>query len=178
VQYNVAQLLKGSCGAIRVFEVDEEPQFEIGGARLSGPIRGNVRLMRTQQGILVQAYLTVDAEMECSRCLKPARVTLETYLEEEFRSTIDINTGLRLGPQPDEIVDEEALIDAHHILHLDEAARQELEASLPLKPLCREACAGICPRCGSDLNQGPCGCAPEIDRRWEALRQMLNESAT
>ena len=65
-----------------------------------------------------------------------------------------------------------------YVLSLDEAARQELEASIPLKPLCDLACAGICPQCGKDLNEGPCDCQPEPDARWQALREVFDQTAT
>lgn len=178
MQYNVAELLKGPSGARREFEIDEQPQFEMSDAAFLGPLQGRVELMRTQQGILVKADLAVEAEVECARCLNPTEIILEVHMQEEFRPTVDIATGFRTWPEPDEFVDEETLIDEHHILNLDEAVRQELEASMPIKPLCHAACAGICPGCGADLSEGPCQCEPEVDSRWEALRQMLDESTT
>jgi len=49
---------------------------------------------------------------------------------------------------------------------------------LPLKPLCREECKGLCSRCGADLNQGPCGC-PEIENESPfALLQQLRDTLT
>ena len=51
-----------------------------------------------------------------------------------------------------------------------------LLVALPLKPLCREDCAGLCPQCGANLNEGPCGCEPDTeDDRWAALRELKLE---
>jgi len=178
VLYNVADLLKGDHGRTASFEVDEEPQFEISGAQLLGNICGTVDLMRSQNGILVQADLSVEAEVTCVRCLAPTRIVLAVHLEEEFRATIDIVTGNRIWPEPDEDIGAESFIDNHHILNLDEVVRQELELAVPMKPLCSEACLGLCARCGKNLNEGPCECEAEYDMRWEVLRQALGQSAT
>jgi uncharacterized protein len=43
---------------------------------------------------------------------------------------------------------------------------------LPLQPLCRPECKGLCPQCGQDWNSGTCDCVPEQDQRWEALREL------
>jgi uncharacterized protein len=52
--------------------------------------------------------------------------------------------------------------------------RQALLLSLPMQPLCKPDCAGLCPICGQDLNQGPCDCVSvEIDPRWEKLGLLL-----
>jgi uncharacterized protein len=55
------------------------------------------------------------------------------------------------------------------------ALREEWLLAVPAFVQCREDCKGLCPRCGADLNQGPCGCAPEIDSRWDALRRADGE---
>ena len=45
--------------------------------------------------------------------------------------------------------------------------------ALPMKPLCKPDCKGLCPSCGKDLNLGACGCTHEtIDPRWEALKAL------
>jgi uncharacterized protein len=52
----------------------------------------------------------------------------------------------------------------------------EIALLLPMQPLCREDCAGICPCCGADFNQGSCNCAREnIDPRWEKLKNLLKD---
>jgi uncharacterized protein len=178
MQYNVAELLRGPTGATRQYQVDEAPQFELEGAHLVGPITGTVKLMRTQRGILAEADLLAQARVNCARCLKEAQTALSVHMADEYRPTVDIRTGFRIWPDPDEIVEEELLIGSDNVLSLDEAARQELEASIPLKPLCDLACAGICPQCGKDLNEGPCDCQPEPDARWQALREVFDQTAT
>ena len=62
---------------------------------------------------------------------------------------------------------------------LSELIRQTLLVSLPLQPLCREACAGLCPQCGKNWNEGPCDCPTEtVDPRFSALASLLDDEET
>ncbi|MBA7688765.1 hypothetical protein ES703_97254 [subsurface metagenome] len=64
-------------------------------------------------------------------------------------------------------------IDEHHILDLTEAIRQYALLAIPMKPLCRGDCAGLCPNCGHNINQGPCDCSPqETEPRWSELSKL------
>jgi uncharacterized protein len=56
-------------------------------------------------------------------------------------------------------------------LDLRPAIREEWLLAQPRYVLCREDCKGLCPRCGKDLNEGPCDCPPRTDSRWESLRK-------
>jgi uncharacterized protein len=50
---------------------------------------------------------------------------------------------------------------------------EQIQLNVPMKPLCRPDCAGICPTCGANLNAGSCGCATEeVDPRWKALEAL------
>jgi uncharacterized protein len=178
MQFHVAGLLKAQRGSTRNLRIDEEPGFELQGARLLGHVSGVVVLMRTQQGILVQAELRVGAEVPCARCLTPAPTDLKVTFAEEYRPTIDVFTGHHLWPEPEEFLSDDLMINEQHVLDLDEAARQEFQVAIPLKPLCREQCPGLCSSCGQDLNQGRCNCAAEPDARWRDLGDLLQEAAT
>jgi uncharacterized protein len=91
--------------------------------------------------------------------------------EEEYYPTIDVVTGL---PVP--VPEEEGIftIGGDHVLDLSEAIRQYAIMALPMAPICRPDCAGLCPECGQNLNQGSCACrAIARDARWEALREWV-----
>ena len=60
-------------------------------------------------------------------------------------------------------------------LDLDEAVTTAFVLAMDTKSLCSENCKGLCPKCGADLNLGPCGCRPEPDPRWAALAQLLDD---
>ena len=133
-------------------------------------VQGEIRLTRTNQGILVKGTLHVDVEIACSRCLNLFHCPLELNIEEEYFPVIDVVSGmpLLLPGEPGCFT-----IDEHHILDLTEAIRQYALVAIPMKPLCREDCAGLCPTCGHNLNQGSCGCPTQSgDPRWSKLRKL------
>lgn len=168
MEINVSQLLKSHIGATREYEVDEPA--DVTGSGHSVPISGSVKLTRTNRGILAQGILKTSVPSECGRCLKQFDYPLTFNLEEEFFPVIDVNSGVAL-----EIPEEPGsfMIDEHHILNLDEAIRQNALLAIPMKPLCKEKCKGICQTCGKDLNRGKCGCtSQEIDPRWSKLVQL------
>jgi uncharacterized protein len=95
---------------------------------------------------------------------------LTLNIEEEFSPTTDVVSGAVL-PLPEE--PGSFTINEHHVLDLAEAVRQYALLTLPMKPLCREDCAGLCSSCGHNLNQGPCDCQPQIvDPRWSKLKEL------
>lgn len=171
--YNVAQLLKSQTGTVQRVELDDDDQLDLkdGEATLAGPVTGQVRLHRTNQGIFVDGTVHVPVQMECARCLKTITQDLDFPLREQYYPTVDVNTGVPLPAPNDELA---FPIDRNHLLDLREAIRQNLVLALPMTALCREDCAGLCSQCGKDLNEGPCGCLPETaDERFAALRELL-----
>jgi uncharacterized protein len=173
MEFHVAQILRGPVGSRRDFDVDERCEVP-DAVPPSFPVRGHVVLLRTDAGILATGSLTSEVQTTCSRCLAPACVPVEIQLEEEYYPTLDVVTGVRL-PEPED--SNTFLIDEHHILDLCEAARQQLIIAEPMQPLCRDDCAGLCPTCGRDKNQGPCDCfAGDVDSRWAALGNLLKDS--
>jgi uncharacterized protein len=169
MQINVAQFLKSDQGTTRIVPVDETYEDENGQPL---PVHGEVKLTLVDQRILVQGRLTAEVAVTCSRCLKPFTCTVPLDIEEEYYPTVDMHTGEKLLP-PDE--SGAFIIDEHHELDLTEAIRQYKETAVPMKPLCCENCAGICPKCGKDLNEGSCDCPTgEMDPRWAELLKLKN----
>lgn len=97
--------------------------------------------------------------MSCSRCLEPVEVEAQFDLDEIYS-----NTGN----------EEEAETFAGEALDLTSAIKRNLLLNLPMKVICKEDCKGLCPICGSNLNQGDCGCDTSyIDPRFESLRSLF-----
>ncbi|MBN1188444.1 MAG: DUF177 domain-containing protein [Dehalococcoidales bacterium] len=168
MEINVSQQLKALIGNIREYEIDEIA--DVLGSGLKIVIKGSVKLTRTHRGILAQGNFKTGIPVECSRCLRTFIFPLTVTVEEEYFPVIDVNTG-----NPLELPDETGSfsIDEHHILDLREAIRQNTLLAVPMKPLCRQDCAGLCQQCGKDLNEGPCDCPKEtIDPRWARLVQL------
>jgi uncharacterized protein len=168
VQINVAQLLKSPVGSTRNYEVSGEVDiFGDGGTSL---VNGEVSLIRTDRSILVKGTLNTRAEVTCSRCLTVFGCPLVLNIEEEYFPTVDVVSGT-----PVSVPDESGgfTIDKQHVLDLTEAIRQYALLVLPMKPLCRSDCAGLCSVCGQNLNRGACACPPgPVDPRWAALTEI------
>ncbi len=154
MRINVSQQLKASIGSVRNYEVSEIVDI----AGNDSIVQGEVRLMRTDRGILTKGVLHTEVEATCSRCLSLFNCSLTLNFEEEYFPTADVVSGASLS-----LPDEPScfIIDEYHILDLTEAMRQYALLDSPMKPLCREDCAGLCPHCGHNLNQGPCDCLPQ-----------------
>jgi uncharacterized protein len=171
--FNVAQLLKDPIGSTREFDLDEGSDL-LADVPARARYIGHVKIIHINEGALVEAVVRTTAEVDCSRCLRPVEVPLQFKFTEEYRPTIDLATGL---PVPVREGEEFFRIDESHTLDLTEAVRQYALLNLPPYALCREDCAGLCPSCGQDLNQGRCECAKEqVDPRLAVLAQLLGDS--
>jgi len=174
MQINVSQLLRSPIGSVRDYEVKQI--IDVTGDGGSSLVQGKVRLMRTDRGILVKGVLATEVELTCSRCLSLFGCPLALDIEEEYFPTTDVVSGAPL-PMPEE--PGAFTIDEHHELDLTEAIRQCALLAIPMKPLCREDCAGLCPNCGHNLNLGVCNCLPqEADPRWSELSKLSKEKGT
>ncbi|GAC1549135.1 MAG: hypothetical protein NVS2B7_25190 [Herpetosiphon sp.] len=171
-RFNVATLLQEPTGSTRRYELDDE-QLDLGDGMVVRPIQGGVHLTRTVKGVLADVVVSGTVNMECARCLTPVLVPLTFPFMEEFYQTVVVNTGAALPPpeEPDVF-----LINETHKLDLEPAMREYAVLHLPMMPLCRNECKGICPHCGRTLNEGPCDCQDDVvDERLEALKILLKE---
>ncbi len=167
MRINVSQQLKSSIGSIRNYEVSEVVSIAGGDSM----VEGKVTLVRTDRGILTEATLHTEVKVTCSRCLSLFDYPLMLNIEEEYFPITDVvsGTSLSLPEEPGCFT-----IDEHHVLDLTEAIRQYALLVIPMKPLCGQDCAGLCPTCGHNLNQGPCDCLPQ---QADPRRSKLNKLA-
>lgn len=112
-------------------------------------------------GVLATGTATTTWTAECRRCTVPIDGRMTVSFREDF--------------VPDAVEGETYPI-RHESVDLEEVAREAILLDLPLAPLCREECAGLCPTCGADLNDGACSCAPQaVDPRWSVLGALAIE---
>jgi uncharacterized protein len=169
MEFNVSQLLQEPVGSTREYKFDEAA--DIIGDGKEYRVQGECGLLRTRRGILVKCSLESKIQLTCGRCLRQLRYPLKISFEEEFLPTIDVASGMPL-PQTEDAG--AFTIDELNIMELTEPARQYALMTVPMKPLCKTDCAGLCHKCGSNLNQGNCGCPTrEIDPRWSELSKLL-----
>ena len=127
------------------------------------PVRVSGTVRNMADALLLEGHARTALELVCDRCLKPFRRELDLPVETLLAETLE-------DEENDEIV---LLTDGE--ADLDEIFTTALVLSMDVKHLCSEDCKGLCPTCGADLNQGPCGCRKEPDPRFAALAQLLDK---
>ena len=170
--FNVAQLMKSPVGTSLVSDIDEENVQLDEDIKIVGSASGQVRLRHINQGLLVDGQIDLTVELTCTRCLKTFKQELHLELDERYRPTVDVVTGV---PLPAINEDDVFPIDDHHQVDLTESVRQQLLLAIPIATVCKEDCAGLCAQCGKDLNLGPCECEPEVDTRLSVLKTLLED---
>lgn len=172
LQFNVAQLLKQPSGATRTQTVRASLEGLDPDILPRRPLEGRLTFLRTAQGVLVSGELGSQVELVCDRCLEPVLAGVRLQISEEFTPTINVQSGQFMAESRET---EEALrIDQHHILDLTEVARQSILLGMPMHPLCRPDCRGLCQVCGGSRNAGAHDhLQEEIDPRLSRLRELL-----
>jgi uncharacterized protein len=158
------------------------PVADLGGDPLVSlsPVRMGGTITAVDEDYLLDGELTFSGELACSRCLAPYA----------FSEALPLHLRLRKRPastaRPDKArpdgEEEEREIDAAEldvvffdepVLPFSEIAREQVLMAIPMKPLCREECRGLCPECGKDRNVAECSCdARRVDPRLEVLKSF------
>ena len=161
---SVAEIL-GQPGHLRDIRVHAPlPGVSTALARLGGdPVKAQLRAESVVEGVLVSGTVQGATSLECARCVTsfPSQVELELC-------------ELYAGPGHD------GGDDAYEVtgleIDLEPMLRDALTLALPLNPLCRDACRGLCAHCGQDLNRAQCGCRDDdLDPRWAALEPLRRQ---
>src|SRR5258708_39493458 len=121
-----------------------------------GPIRAELRVEKNGEQVSIRGRLVATAELDCVRCLKRFELSLDPAFEVYAE-----RSGAGRHPREDADLERDGYMLFHdgRRLVLGAAVREALLLEIPVAPHCREDCRGLCPRCGADLNEGPCGCA-------------------
>jgi len=171
MKIKVAELLKEPVGKSQEYEVGGS--VDIIGDGKGSLVEGDVTLLRTSRGIMAAGSLNTEIKLACSRCLETFDYPITLNIKEEYIPTVDMATGAPL-PLPEE--PGTFTIDGRQFIDLTEAIVQYSLLAVPIKPLCREDCAGLCQTCGANLNLGDCGCPPQdIDPRWADLSRLTHK---
>jgi uncharacterized protein len=122
---------------------------------LEGPLHIKLSLDRRGDEIWIRGSLHAIALQQCSRCL----VDYSEILELEFEVFCAKLPSVRTM-SPKGLDEEDGGVHFHdgQVLSIDSEIREAVLLGLPMRPLCRDDCAGLCPRCGEDRNLGSCRC--------------------
>lgn len=127
------------------------------------PLRAKGHIENEAGVLLLKAELSADLVCQCARCLK------------EFEKHIEFHTEAVIA---EEVQDEDNpdiyLLDGDYV-DVDEVIVTAFVLNIDQRFLCKEDCKGLCPKCGKNLNDGPCDCKGETDPRLAVLSQLLEK---
>lgn len=144
------------------FELDlsalDFPQVEAA----EGPLIARGQVRNVAGALELNGTLDVNMSCICDRCLRryelKNNLPVTAYLANELQDEENPDIFLINGDEVD----------------LDEVFTTAFVLSMDSKFICGEDCEGLCPKCGANLNDGPCGCTQEIDSRLAVLEQLLD----
>ena len=173
---------------LELHPLDFEEEFQPGVIDLGGEARQHTPLKTSGRAEVVEEHhgkheiikdirlrgrLTAGLELECARCVEPVAQDISREFELLYRPL-----GADAGRDELSVTDAEAEIGYYQgdgIL-LEDVLREQVLLALPLKVTCREDCKGLCPHCGTNLNEGQCSCTIAMeDPRWTALREIRSK---
>ena len=163
LRLNVGFIVAQSAGFSRDFPFDL-PQINIPPDLHLSSLAGMVRSTRTPQGILLQVEIQSKIDLECVRCLSEFQQMLKTSFTElyAFSQRYVTDSGL--------IMPETGIIDLEPLL------REYILLEIPISPLCRSDCKGLCPICGNNLNETTCQHEDDAgDPRLASLKSLLDK---
>jgi uncharacterized protein len=138
------------------------------------PIKTSLRAVRIADRVEVAGDVQTAVGLPCARCLK----VLETVLTSRFALTYtnrreEVEMAADQGEvelRPEEI---NRIYFQGETINLQDAIQEQVIMAFPIRALCSDACRGLCPRCGADLNEGDCGCSRQLsDSRLADLKNF------
>ena len=141
----------------RVFQPQEVEQ-EGDSYRIVQPVALDFDIHKDKDRFRLAGTVRTELELPCSRCLEPFRLPIDTAFDLRYLPASAMATEEERG------IEEEDLETSYYRdeqIDLNELMREQFYLALPMKPLCRDECRGLCPHCGTNLNHGDCDCTAE-----------------
>jgi uncharacterized protein len=138
------------------------------------PIKVWLKAIRIKNMIQVEGNFAVQVRLTCSRCLKE----FEMPLQSPFSLTFTQETPEAASERDEEEIELSAeeigyIMFKGREIDLTPALQEQVVMSLPMQPLCAKPCKGLCPICGTDLNQSDCGCQRKsVSTKFAALKDL------
>ncbi len=143
--------------------LDIDYQFVSEDEMFSSPITVKGRIKSSNSIVLLKADVECSVLVQCAKCAKDIVKKLSVPMEHLLVSHLN-----------DEDNDEFILVE-NMLLDLDELVQEDVYLSMPARFLCKPDCKGLCPYCGTDLNERTCSCKKPIDPRLAVLQQLLDD---
>jgi uncharacterized protein len=147
----------------------DHPLLAGAGFRLVGPLELRLQVQEATHDVVVLGRMEGEVEVACRRCLVPVRAPIDQDLTLLFRPGVS-----QVDAEAEEIF---ALPEHGNRLELSGAIREHLLLAVPDFVECQEACRGLCPHCGANLNETTCSCERnEVDDRWAVLKKLTTKA--
>ena len=168
MRINVSQIKK-DLGASEKVEFKQEISHEFlpRQIKLDGPVEIKASVTNAGESIMLKGRLSVKARMQCDRCLEDFITQLKAPLEEEYY--------LLSEEEESSPSDYDKATYKNNTIDITPLVEEAILLSIPMRPLCKEDCQGLCAHCGQNLNTESCDCDKEVvDIRLEALKKLLD----
>ena len=153
----------------RTFQPDEIAD-EGAAYRIVAPVDLAFEIHKNKDKFRMVGTVATELELPCSRCLDTFRLPIAAPFDVRYLPAAVASTDVERE------VDDEDLETSYYrngTIDLRELLREQFYLALPMKPLCREECRGLCAQCGTNLNTGTCDCTPVWeDSRLAALKGL------
>lgn len=165
--------------------VDEMVAGDQAGYRSDGPMQIQAHLDKVERRVLLRARARATLKAPCGRCLSPIPVEVpldfrmtfvpeDQYAAPPSKDEDDVGRGEVAASFEPTSLDEETYSGRE--IELTPVVREQLILALPQYPVCRDSCKGLCPVCGTNLNEKECGCDRKVpDPRWAGLEKFRNK---
>jgi len=147
------------------------------GVRLASPAHLVADVRKDGRKVRLLGRVEATLECDCSRCLEPFTIAVDAPLDNLFLPADD-NVPAGDGDGEQEVREDDLGVSFYRgdEIDLGEMMREQFILALPMKPLCRESCKGLCPVCGVNRNREDCGGHEGwVDPRLEPLRKLRRD---
>jgi uncharacterized protein len=145
--------------------------------RVMQPVSLDFDIHKDKDRFRLEGTVRTELELACSRCLEPFRLPVDAAFDLRYHPASAMQTDEESGLEDEDL---ETSYYRDEQIDLNELMREQFYLVLPMKPLCQDGCRGLCPHCGTNLNQGACDCAAEWkDPRLaplEAIKRSQNNA--
>lgn len=167
MKLDVSDLLEKDLFTKKVDLVLEEDSFYYDREHIGivKPIKFLGNLKKVEDIVILSGDVNATLKLTCSRCLKKFDYTVNIKVNEKFTDSEIINK------------DEDIILINNGYIDINEVLENNIILTLPIKRLCKQDCKGLCPKCGTNLNDSTCNCIKyEVDPRWAKLKDMFSEN--
>src|SRR4051794_31045476 len=192
MQFDLRQLARNG-GEDHLDRTFEPAQFDASDVKdeeyqVVAPVHLVLDVRKDRDAYRVTGHVATRLRLECGRCLEPFEAPVESAFELRYvPEPVPASAAGKETPgrkrdaqEAEREVAEDDLTTAFYrneTLDLGELMHEQFVLALPMKPLCSDACKGICPECGTNLNKGTCECKPVwTDPRLAALQGLVDLS--